>query len=243
MNTNMPFFITDLDKFANDLQILFDTYGFGQDEREYILKYIYDDKCINYDLLQQVYTVLGVLPEEYSSFKTFYDFLNKYYNLGTNVIDVASGHLPILASFIDKYQTKVGQGSIEAYDPNLLPKEMGNIKIYQDYFDEKIKINDKGLIVGMNTAEALIPSIIHANNYGVDACFLTCNCTALPSDIARRLSAYPRSYILDYWFNYVGEEITKNLPSDKELVVEHLDLGAMRPHPVYMTKSLKIKKP
>lgn len=117
---------------------------------EYIKNTLDNDINTNYryDFMNQIYSGLDLLNKENDPYLKFIDILKKKYDISTNILEIGAGFFPALARKIDIEQIKIGQGTITVYDPNLITKSLGNIKLKKENFTNKTNINDFDTLIG-----------------------------------------------------------------------------------------------
>lgn len=99
--------------------------------------------------LGQLYSLFGCYPKQVDPYIGFVNMLQKYFDLKTDILDVASGHYPAFGSIIASRQIKMQSGTITLYDPSIVCIDnppYPNMKIYRDKFDNISSLSEYSLI-------------------------------------------------------------------------------------------------
>ena len=174
------------------------------------------------DILFQIYAKLNIIPKNKNIYVNFYNIIKKLYGLDGNILEVGAGFYPILAEYIDEYQSKIKKGSITIYDPLLVPNRLGNIKMYKENFYSTINTSKYDLLVGIAPCEATKDIIVNAINYSKPFYLAMCGCTHFSSDELYEMPYFLSNYnkMYEKWVDSVyflaknqenqGFEIVKN---------------------------------
>lgn len=169
--------------------------------KSFLLKCNYNEEKLNYIykqfgkknvlcILRQIYASLGMLNDDENEYLQVYNFLSKNFDLGCNILEVGCGSFPALASYIDKHQRKIGNGTITVMDPELSVKKFGNIKLIKDSFMFGDDISKYDLIISQSPClkidEVSAAAIEKEKNFFVTLC----NCI---------LERYPN--LVDYYYD------------------------------------------
>lgn len=169
--------------------------------KDFLLKCDYSDEQKNYIykefgkknvlcILRQIYASLGMLNNNENEYLQVFNSLNSSFNLGCNVLEIGCGNFPILATYIDRYQRKIGKGTVTVIDPELSVKKQGNIKLIKDSFMFGDDISKYDLIVSQSPClkidEVSAAAIEKEKNFFVTLC----NCI---------LERYPN--LVDYYYD------------------------------------------
>ena len=142
-------------------------------ERLSLIESIYGEKDAN-SVLRQIYAHSKLLEDKDNEYLSFLNYLlYKKYNLGGNILEIGGGVYPVLSSYIDKYQRKIGCGTITVVDPQLGISKLGSIKLVKDKFNiDSIKKYD--LIISQSpcliTHEVIDSSIDNGKEFFVTLC-------------------------------------------------------------------------
>lgn len=171
------------------------------------------------DLLAQVAYAIG----EKSRHKTtghdrFFKYLIEHNGLGQDILEVSSGAYPILADKIDKYQTKIGKGTITAIDPLLIPTKLGNIKLNRSLFDKDTDISKYSLVTGYYPCEPTYDIIVKANEEDKDFTIALCGCNHFNK-------VYPYFGMAGYntWINFLYNTAMATVSHNREIVMEDVE--------------------
>lgn len=129
---------------------------FTSEEKYLIIEYL---NCEGYsygvpDVVRQLFAKLGLIPDEHSIYKGFFDLVNSKFPVkDKSIIEVGSGIFPTLASMIANAQDK---GKIVVYDPRLsiYEEETDKLKLVKSKFMINADIGDADLIIGLMPCEA-----------------------------------------------------------------------------------------
>ena len=108
------------------------------------------------------------------------------FDIGCNIVEIASGRYPALANLVATEQLKIGKGTITLYDPLLIPMEpeFPNMTIKRKYFSTKTNIKDYDLLISTMpcriTDAILETAAINRKNFYVALC--TCDHLTEPID-------------------------------------------------------------
>lgn len=165
---------------------------FEEFKREYLRKYSMEDQKYiieNFNkkigsfwmLLElfQVYTELGMIPDDVNMYQGHFENIKKIFGVDKNILDVASGKLPVFADKIAKEQLKIGKGTIVIYDPALVmdkPKYT-NSKLFKQFFSKDIDLANCELITGLMPCDATKEIIDAACTYNKDFYVALCLCS------------------------------------------------------------------
>ncbi len=165
------------------------------------LKYIEDTfgKKNALSILRQIYASVGALNESENEYLNVFNFLQKHYNLNGNILEIGGGYYPALASYIDKYQRKIGCGTITVIDPELGVSKLGSIKLYKEIFNKQDDISSYDLIISQAPC-LMLDEITQAAIQKNKEFFVTlCKCV---------IDKYP--YMIDFYSDDYGFENIQN---------------------------------
>lgn len=126
--------------------------------REFIMKYAkeYDPlilQCLAFDFSDRVgkkkdiaapvRSFLNLDNEKNDRYKGFFKFLKDNFDMTSDVLEIGCGTFPVLAHYVDNYQTSNKMGTIEAFDPLLQINSLGNIILNKRNFNEGDEISNK----------------------------------------------------------------------------------------------------
>jgi len=209
------------EQLIKELEMYFSIYEdeYTKDELEFIrdnfVKFYKEE--IHIDIISQIFVALGIKTND-DKYKKYLEYLKSRYQLDKNILEVACGHFPALAKYIDEYQKEIKSGTITAYDPRLVTTKYGKINWYKKLFDESIDISNISLITGMFPSEATTKIIELANAKNKDFSVLTCGCAHLPEE---EFFYYP-AHIFS-WQNYLYRLAKKDLDSSRTIDIDYID--------------------
>jgi len=153
-------------KLINDkFNIFLEKYSKMYDEET--LKYIkqnffnYIQTDFNGNVLFQVYSELGIYDNEF--YKAHLEKLKENFDIKCNVLDVASGIIPIFGNMLAKEQLKLGKGRVTLYDPKLIlpAAKYSNMRLNKRSFKLDTDVSPYKLITGILPCE-ITETIIEA---------------------------------------------------------------------------------
>lgn len=160
-----------------------DRYGklYPKETLEFILNTIDDDieRVSYYDVVRQIYSVLGIIPNNRDLYVQFVDYIHRTYGLERNILEIGGGLYPALAYHINQKQMHLEGGSITVYDNRLITEELDNIKLYKQEFTLKNDISNYDLIIGMMPCDATELIIRSAGANNKEFAVAMCGCVHL----------------------------------------------------------------
>ena len=123
---------------------------------------LYVNGELEYSFIRQIYAKLGLVTKSENEYYQIFRYLNSNFDLGCNTLEICGGHYPVLAEYIDKKQMKISKGSITVYDPNLIIKDSGNIKLIKDKFTKTVDISTFDLVIAKLPEREVFDDIIDA---------------------------------------------------------------------------------
>ena len=180
-------------------------YNYNEYERFGVLYTIFDEDKRQCDISAQIRAYLNIDKGYNNSYIGYFNLLKKYFDLGSDVVEVGSGHFPIMSHYIDKEQIKIKKGTITAYDPKLVLSKLGNIILQKKEFAISTVIKQSSLLVGISPCNAT--DVIIKKAYQDETEFFISMCFCPP---------YNGDYKLLYDF------AKKNSEPNSEIIVENL---------------------
>ena len=152
---------------------------------EEVLKFIKKEfeRGINYpcsiDILMQVYQEIGVNFSMPSFYEAHLKKLMSQFDIGCNVVDVASGRIPSFANLIAEEQLRIGKGTITLYDRALLPfrPKYANMFYKKELFTPETDTSNADLIVATLPCAATESIIENACRNHKKFYIAMCGCT------------------------------------------------------------------
>ena len=160
-------------------------------ERLNIVESIYDKKdamCI----LRQIYAQNEMLNDQENEYlKLLHYLISKQFNLDGNVLEIGGGVYPVLSSYIDAYQRKIGSGTITVIDPRLGISKLGNVKLIKDKFTGNVENYD--FIISQSPCTITHEVMNSAIDNGKEFFVTLCKCL---------IDQYP--YLIDFYSDDYG---------------------------------------
>lgn len=153
-------------KLINDkFNVFLERYSKMYDEEtlEYIKQnfWNYINENFNGNVLFQVYSELGIYNNEF--YEAHLKKIKKHFDIRCNVLDVASGIIPVFGNMLAKEQINLGKGRVTLYDPKLIlpAAKYPNMSLNKRNFKLDIDIAPYKLITGILPCE-ITETIIEA---------------------------------------------------------------------------------
>ena len=166
-------------------------------------------------ILRQIYAQMNLLNNRENEYLSFFNYLlYKKYNLGGNILEIGGGVYPILSSYIDAYQRKIGSGTITVVDPRLGISKLGNIKLIKDKFSPG-KVKEYDLVISQSPCLITHEVINSAIDNGKEFFVTLCKCL---------IDKYP--YLIDFYSDDYGfDNIQNNILEQKRKRNDELRTG------------------
>ena len=131
------------------------------------------------DVLMQVYQEIGVKFDVLSFYEAHLKKLMEHFDIGCNIVDVASGRIPAFANLIAREQLRIGKGTITLYDRALLPlkPKYANMTFRKESFTKDTDTSNADLIVSTLPCEATETIIENACRNKKNFYVAMCGCT------------------------------------------------------------------
>lgn len=144
-------------------------------------------------ILRQIYAQSNLLNDNDNEYLRLLNYLLfKKYNLGGNILEIGGGVYPVLSSYIDAYQRRIGKGTITVIDPRLGISKLGNIKLVKDNFSiDDIKNYD--LVISQSPCIITHDVLDSAIDNGKEFFVTLCKCL---------IDKYP--YLIDFYSDDYG---------------------------------------
>ena len=182
------------------------------------------DYVCDVDILMQVKQAIGVKFDIPSFYEAHLQKIMENFDIGCNIVEIASGMYPALANLVATEQLKIGKGTITLYDPLLIPMdpEFPNMTIKRKTFSTRTNIKDYDLLISTmpcKITDAIIETaaVNHKNFY-----IALCSCDHFRKPLApEELGLYQeheidRAAYLTYKHGN-GEIIVDKLSDDYEI--------------------------
>lgn len=200
---------------------------------DFILSAIkYDTERVEYtDIVRQIYSYLGILPKERDLYYQFVQYINEFYGLDKNIIEVGGGHFPTLAHHISEKQQKLKNGSITVYDTRLITENLDNIKLYKQKFTLNTDISNYDLIIGMMPCDATELIIRSAGIYNKEFVIAMCGCVHLN---------YPDYSYYDF-FKYIEAVAYDAVGREQDITIDYFSEECNNQYPIIRSKRKVLK--
>lgn len=150
-------------------------------------------------ILRQIYAEGNLLNDNDNEYLSLLKYLLcKKYNLGGNILEIGGGVYPVLSSYIDAYQRRIGSGTITVVDPQLGISKLGNIKLIRDRFTTN-GIKNYDLIISQSPCIITHDVIDSAIDNGKEFFVTLCKCL---------IDSYP--YLIDFYSDDYGFDNIQN---------------------------------
>ncbi len=139
--------------------------------------YVYSNVCP--DILMQIYTELGIESPNGNFYKEHIKRIQSRFDIGCNILDIASGKIPSFANCLAHEQLKIAKGTITLYEPLLIdttPKHR-NMVLHKEEFTRNTYIKDFDLITAIMPCEATELVIEQACSNQKNFYVAMCGCT------------------------------------------------------------------
>lgn len=168
------------DECKNKVNAFLDAHAEHYTERE--INYIKNNATLiaraskkNYgsSLLRQIYDYVGLIPDTENIYLGFIDLIEENFNLDRNIVEVAGGIVPSLATKISLRQKT---GTITVYDPRVIvpASKPQNLILKRQSFCRDTQIPTAQMILGFMPCDAAIPTIESACLNGLDFMVALC---------------------------------------------------------------------
>jgi len=190
--------------------------GYSEEARAYI-EQEFSDAIFEYakpEILAQIYAELGMLDDRENIYKQFSDVVLSKYPAEYNILEVGAGHFPMFAKYVDLRQQQLGTGTITAYDPNLVTRLLGKIKLYKERFTYDTPIDKYDLLVGISPCKATETMLMKAIGSKKEFFIALCGCSHFEARHEKISSTYIN------WEEYIIEMAFSQKSNDFEVQYE-----------------------
>ena len=130
--------------------------------------------------LEQIYHSIGRLPSSYDPYLIILKVLLEKFDIGCNILEVASGKYPALGYDVAKKQLDLGIGTITFMDPNLICNESNklykNVTPLREQFTANTDISQYDIVLANRPHNVLIDLIKSVINNDKDFLIFPCSC-------------------------------------------------------------------
>ena len=169
--------------------------------KEFLIKCDYTKEQLDYinnnfgkndvlSILRQIYAALGMLNIDENEYIQVFNYLLSNFDLGCNILEIAGGNYPVLATYISEHQKKIGKGSITVIDPDLSAKKLGNIKLIKESFNYLNDIKNYDFIISQSPCLKIDDIVVSAIENNKQFFVTMCKCI---------YDRYP--YLFDYFYD------------------------------------------
>lgn len=190
-------------------------------------KYYIDDPKNSFDILRQIYSKYKVVDECEDIYFGLFNKIKEVYTINNDIVEIASGPYPRLAEIIDNDQRKNLMGTINVYEPLLVTKRLGNIKLHKEEFNLNTKIKKGSLLISSAPCNVTLDIIKKANEENLEFFIALCGCCH--EDFTN----------YDDWINYVFDFANKSIKYDGKIYKDSLDDVYNYPYPIIYKKCPK----
>ena len=118
--------------------------------------------------LYQIYSELGIFPDDRNTYIAYFNKLIENFDIGKNILDVASGYLPAFANIVAERQIQLGSGTVTICDPTLIIDKVKhtNMVMTKEIFTRSTDLSKYDLITSImpcETTETLIKTACENN--------------------------------------------------------------------------------
>lgn len=109
-------------------------------------------------VLRQVYDQLGFIPKEENIYHGFIDLIESNFDIERNIVEVAGGIVPSLAT---KIALRQKTGTITVYDPRVIitTNKPQNLILKRQTFHRDVQLPDTQMIIGFMPCDAALPIV------------------------------------------------------------------------------------
>jgi len=146
--------------------------------------------------VNQIYCYLGAVDVTETDYYEFYNLVKNNFDLNNkNIVEVACGYIPIIASIIKEEHTT---SNVTAINRKIVVKNYKNtITEEYDLFND-YDFSSTDLIIGFRPCDVTEKIIRDAIKYKKDFCLYLCPCSLKPLN-----NAYKGKWTMKRWHNYI----------------------------------------
>lgn len=124
-------------------------------------------------VLRQIYDTVGLIPDEENIYLGFVDLIESNFDIDRNIVEVAGGRIPSLAT---KIALRQKTGTITVYDPRVIipTNHPQNLILKKEIFYRNTPIESAQMILGFMPCDAVIPTIESACANEIDFIVALC---------------------------------------------------------------------
>lgn len=190
-------------------------------------KYYMGNPKSSFDILRQIYSKYEVIDKSEDIYFGLRNKISELYTLNNDIVEIASGPYPRLAEIIDEKQRKSKKGTINVYEPLLVTKGLGNVKLHKEEFNLNTKIKEGSLLIASAPCKVTLDIIRKANEENLEFFIALCGC-------------YHEDFI-NYkdWINYVFDFANNGIKNESKIYKDSLDDIYNYPFPIIYKKCPK----
>lgn len=190
-------------------------------------KYYMGNPKNSFDILRQIYSKYEVVDKSEDIYFGLRNKISELYTLNNDIVEIASGPYPRLAEIIDEKQRKSKKGTINVYEPLLVTKRLGNIKLHKEEFNLNTKIKEGSLLIASAPCKVTLDIIRKANEENLEFFIALCGCC--------------HEDFINYkdWINYVFDFANNGIKNESKIYKDSLDDIYNYPYPIIYKKCPK----
>lgn len=178
------------------------------------------------DITDQIAALLELYSEDENPYKQMLEIIKENYDIGTDIIEVSCGFIPILAKYLSEEQQRLGRGSITTYDPMTIDINIPGVRINRHIFDRKTDLSHCKLIIGRWPCEATELIIKRANAWDIDFLIVLCGHSHDGS-----------TKDINKWYNDIYELANRTKRKNKVLKLEYPNHPSFNGTPILYTRN------
>lgn len=162
----------------------------------------------NNDTINQIYCYLSIDDKDINPYLAFYNYLRSNFDLNKNILEVGSGTIPILVTYLNK-------DNVTLMDKNLIEEFYKDYNYIKETFNVDTNIDDYDLIIGYNPCQATESIIRNAIQNNKNFSIALCGCCFLPNEYEERTSQKWHEYLYN-----IANELAKD---NYEIKIDYFD--------------------
>ncbi len=144
-------------------------------------KKIFSGYTLNNDIINQIYCFLDLIDEKDTDYYKFFEYMkNKnMFDNKSNILEIGSGAIPILANIVNKYTNK----KIITMEPNNIINIKNDVKNINQKFSDQTNIDNYDFIYAFRPCVPTEDIILNCLKNNKDFCIYLCNCALRPKTL------------------------------------------------------------
>ena len=204
---------------------------------EFVWEYIEDHfepeyaSAIQPCVMMQVYDELGITPREDNFYLKHVDKIKEKFDIGRNIVEIGSGHIPAFANHLAREQLSINKGTVTIYEPLLIttkPK-YPNMTLHRETFGYSTDLERYDLITGLMPCDATETIFECACRNQMDFYVALCGCVHSPG-----MFMYPFYITTEEYHAWMIDRVKSMLSfyDNGELGIDYIDDGEQDPYPI-----------